>query len=224
MYSDKQNKIAEAFDAMAQLPEQVRFQSAAVWAGLEGTLRSRRQRKALRAFACVAILILAMLVSGIGYYQANRSLALVGKLNPAHTAFKPLPLKKADSFSEIKSAGYFAVKAQKSKNISAHDTVVLQQPSLTLVGTKLPDTIAKAASVPVVANVPARSRFRIGHINEDPLSIPATINLPPDEKGSFSFLHLYENGSGPQIETTTAEQAPQQRRPRTMMSLLKPHQ
>lgn len=236
MPSAKPDKpLFAATDLLTELPEGVRFREAEVWAGLEGSLRRRRRRGVVLRLSIAAALLLAL---AMGWWLRPQGVPArdVAAHTPGKRTVAPAVAKATDANTartapvEIQVPATASV-SQKPERSETPDTptplalrkqqqpgpdtaTVAPQPEATLTASLDPVTPAPASSAPA-------RRFRIAHINDNAPQQPALADLPADERPNSGIFH-FAGAAGPNAESPADPGT--ERRPRTLMSLFKPHQ
>ncbi|TCZ70517.1 hypothetical protein [Flaviaesturariibacter aridisoli] len=228
MHSAKPDKPFAATDLLTELPEGVSFRQAEVWAGLEGALERRKRRGLLIRWSAAAALLLAL---ALGWWlrpiaDVNKEVA---RKEPLHTA----PAVAPASAPENAPVANAAARTVETRTIiqPQHKTIVAPAPNedddapVLIAQAPAPiDTLEQAtiASVNTTATTPARRRFRVGHINDNAPQEPVLIaDVPADDRSNYGLIHIPLTGNaGPNAGTIETVE----RKPRTLMSLFKPHQ
>jgi hypothetical protein len=223
MRSDKQNSsLAEKLDALDIMPEGIQFRQSETWAGIEADLAGRKRRSVFLLLRAAAILLLA-----IGLWWLLRPVKKEADIATRRVdAVKHMTTVTThpDAPVIIADKNPVAQTARKKTRTAAFVTSQQPQPQepIALAQPATADTATAsviAATTAVADAAPLRPRFRIGHMNETPLSIPATNTSPVEESSAYGFLRPANNGAGPNANANEPE-----RKPRTLMSLFKSHQ
>ncbi|RYY95969.1 MAG: hypothetical protein EOO11_14635 [Chitinophagaceae bacterium] len=206
--------LADALDALP-LPEGTSFREAAVWSGIDRSLRARRRRVLWPRLAAAVLLLLAgsfLLLQ----QEAPRSTAPAVVTAPqristrpalAATAASPAPVRPAAATAARRPATRVAAPGKPAADTTTLVAAVLLPPDTATV------IAATTASTPAPgAAAPAR-RFRIAHINDPGTPVlpeMAAATIPDEERDPQSPLRLRRGASGPHTEA----EGPHERRPR----------
>lgn len=236
MRSDKPAKPLFAdTDLLPELPQGVQFRQAEVWAGLEQSLQARRRKAVVLRFAAAAALLLAL---ALGWWLRPQGSAPrdVARKTPAPASPLAVPTTTVPAIAkapvEIQPEAPLAALAKTGlPKKRAGEPVELRSmaprtpaPDSALPAPE-PQAAWTAAATPAAAApaTPAPTRrFRIGHINDNNPQPPVLADLPAEERPNNAFFHLPGTGNaGPNPD---AAEPATERKPRTLMSLFKPHQ
>ncbi|RYY65931.1 MAG: hypothetical protein EOO12_05645 [Chitinophagaceae bacterium] len=229
MHTAKPDKHFAATDLLTELPEGVSFRQAEVWAGLEGALERRKRRGLLIRWSAAAVLLLAL---ALGWWlrpvaDANKEVA---RKEPLRTQPTVVPATAPENTTVATAAAHpveirTVSQPQHQTSITPATDEDNDAPALIAqvpapVDTPEQSTIA-SVNTPA-ATTPARRRFRVGHINDNAPEEPVLIaDVPADDRSNYGLIHIPLTGNaGPNAGTLETVE----RKPRTLMSLFKPHQ
>ncbi|RYZ17916.1 MAG: hypothetical protein EOO16_23535 [Chitinophagaceae bacterium] len=229
MHSAKPDKHFAATDLLTELPEGVSFRQAEVWAGLEGALERRKRGALLIRWSAAAVLLLAL---ALGWWlrpiaDANKDVARkeTPRTQPAValvTAPENAPVATAAARPvEIRTAPqpqHKTIVAPAPDEDDDAPVLIAQAPA----SIDTPEQSAIASVNTPAATTPSRRRFRVGHINDNAPQEPVLIaDVPTDDRSNYGLIHIPLTGNaGPNAGTIETVE----RKPRTLMSLFKPHQ
>jgi type II secretory pathway component PulM len=219
MRSDKPNSsLAEKLDALDIMPEGIQFRQSETWAGIEADLAGRKRRNGFLLLRAAAILLLAIGLWWLLRPVKKEADIATRRVDPEKQITTAIARPEAPAI--IAHNTPVASSAKKKARTAALVTSEQPHEPVALAQVAPADTASViVASTAVADAAPPKPRFRIGHMNETPLSIPATNNGPAEESSAYGFLRPANNGAGPNANANEPE-----RKPRTLMSLFKSHQ
>ncbi|RYY87728.1 MAG: hypothetical protein EOO15_11035 [Chitinophagaceae bacterium] len=217
-------------DRLEQMPEGVRFRQAEVWASLESKLRHRRRRAAivLRLSIAAALLLALALCWWMLPRTAESHPEVAVKQQPTDKVQAAVPLQVKGQHTLITtttSRGPSTVEIRKASHpFNTGETPVVPENAPVIAQSSTWDVIdsplTQEAVVAAPTSTPTR-RFRIGHLNENSVQTPVVSDVAADDRSNYGLIHIPLTGvAGPNagaVETI-------ERKPRTLMSLFKPHQ
>ncbi|GAB4093392.1 hypothetical protein [Flaviaesturariibacter terrae] len=228
MRSDNPDKplFAET-DLLSEMPEGVRFREAEVWAGLESSLARRRRRVFVMRLSVAATLLLALALGWWLRPQPQRPQPETARVQPHKESIGAS--REAVSTPDVAIPQTATVEIRKHATRQpatgapqpepSQQTLAYSTPGATL-DTQRTNAVATsvAASGPVQ---PERRRFRIGHINENAPVLIASNEPPVEERSNYSIFHSASVNAGPNPDLSDGSG---ERKPRTLLSVFKPHQ
>jgi|GEM_PF-6155515 hypothetical protein len=207
------NIIQGKINSLQEIPAGISFNAAKSWQQLEKQLQPK-QKKNIIWFYAAAILIAAMLISGLIYYNNNSSTSIkketVLKGHSSQTGnTKSVVLKNDKAKKQSKKASIFI---PHQKPISIDKTIIVEDKikldSVVIIETALqnnsiainqPTEAKPLVEKTTTKNVPAKSKFKIVHLNELNTPQPQIITL--SKKAGLEEIMYKTGSSNPETET-----------------------